>query len=97
MINFEWDPNKAKANLKKHRVAFKEAATVFRDPMSITVYDPDHSEEEERFLTVGLSTAGRLLMVAHTDRSDRTRMISARELTRVEREAYEEEIERRRK
>ena len=61
--------------------------------MSITVFDPDHSEEEERVITVGLSIAGRLLIVAHTDRSERTRMISARELTRVERKAYEEEIE----
>ena len=65
--------------------------------MSITCYDPDHSKEEDRFLTVGLSTSGRVLMVAHTDRGDRIRIISARELTRVERETYEEEIKRRTK
>jgi len=96
MIKFEWDPNKAKINLRKHRVAFKEASTVLRDPMSITIYDPDHSEEEDRFMSFGFSTTGRLLMVAHTDRGDRIRIISSRELTRAEREAYEEEIKRRR-
>jgi uncharacterized DUF497 family protein len=97
MLKFEWDPPKAKANQRKHEVAFKEAATVFRDPMSITFYDPDHSEEEDRFMTVGFSTMGRLLMVAHTERRDQIRIISARELTRVERKAYEEEINRRKK
>jgi uncharacterized DUF497 family protein len=95
MIQFEWDPTKAKINLRKHSVAFKEASTVFRDPLSITTYDPDHSEEEDRFITFGFSAAGRLLMVAHTDRGDRIRIISARELTHAEREAYEEEIQRR--
>ena len=95
MIDFEWDPDKARTNLRKHGVAFKEAATVFRDPLSITVYDPDHSEEENRFVTVGSSVAGRLLIVAHTDRGARTRIISARELTHAESEAYENEIQRR--
>jgi hypothetical protein len=95
MIDFEWDPDKARTNLRKHGVAFKEAATVFRDPLSITVYDPDHSEEENRFVTVGSSVAGRLLIVAHTDRGARTRIISARELTHTESEAYENEIQRR--
>lgn len=95
MIEFEWDHNKAKLNLRKHGVAFKEAATVFRDPLSITIDDPDHSEEKERFLIIGLSDAGRPLIVAHTDRGGRTRIINARELTRSEREAYEEEIKRR--
>ena len=95
MIEFEWDPNKARLNLRKHGVAFKEAATVFRDPLNITIDDPDHSEDEDRFLVIGLSDAGRLLIVAHTDRGSRTRIISARELTRSEREAYEEEIKRR--
>ena len=95
MIDFEWDPTKAITNLRKHGVAFREAATVFRDPLSITAYDPDHSEEEDRFITVGTSVEGRFLIVAHTDRGTRTRIISARELTRAEREAYENEIQRR--
>ena len=95
MIQFEWDPAKARMNLRKHGVAFKEAATVFRDPLSITIDDPDHSEEEERSIIFGSSTAGRLLMVAHADRGDRIRIISAREFTRRERKAYEEEIQRR--
>jgi hypothetical protein len=95
MIDFEWDPAKARTNLRKHGVAFREAATVFRDALSITVYDPDHSEEEDRFITVGTSVAGRFLIVAHADRGTQTRIISARVLTRAEREAYENEIQRR--
>jgi len=95
MMGFEWDLDKAKTNLRKHRVAFKEAATVFRDALSITFLDPYHSEREERYITVGQSSAGRLLIVAHTDREGRIRIISARELTRAERKAYEEETKRR--
>ena len=95
MIEFEWDLSKARLNLRKHGVTFKQAATVFRDPLSITFDDPDHSEEEDRYIIVGLSDAGRLLMVSHTNRGSRIRLISARELTRSEREAYEEEIKRR--
>ena len=95
MIEFEWDPGKAKTNSRKHGVSFREAATVFQDPLSITAYDPDHSEEEDRYITVGTSAPRRLLIVAHTDRGTRTRIISARELTRAEREAYENEIQRR--
>ena len=95
MIEFEWDPLKARANLGKHRVTFQEAATVLRDPLAITIFDPDHSEEEDRYITIGASARGRLLMVAHTDRGVRTRVISARELTRAEREAYEREVQRR--
>jgi uncharacterized DUF497 family protein len=93
MIEFEWDNSKAELNLKKHGVAFKEAATVFREPLGITIFDP--AEEEDRFITVGFSRNGRLLMVGHTDRGERIRIIDARELSRVEREAYEEEIQRR--
>jgi uncharacterized protein len=89
-MEFEWDPNKAEANLNKHKVSFHEAATVFGDPLSITVPDPDHSFEEERYITVGSSDRGRLLMVAHTEQDERVRIISARELTRTERDAYEE-------
>ena len=95
MIEFEWDPPKARANLRKHRVAFQEAATVLRDSLAITIFDPDHSQEEDRYITIGASTRGRILMVAHTDRGDRTRIISARELIRAEREAYENEVKRR--
>jgi len=95
MIDFEWDNVKAKTNLRKHYVSFSEAATVLRDGLSITIYDPDHSDVEDRYITVGISVAGRFLMVSHTDRGDRTRIISARELTRKEREVYENEIKRR--
>ena len=95
MIDFEWDITKAKTNLRKHRVAFNEAATVLKDRLGITIHDPDHSVDEDRYITIGVSIAGRLLMVAHTDRGDRTRIISARELTRKEREAYENETQRR--
>jgi len=97
MIQFEWNPAKAKTNLRKHGVAFREAATVLRDPLGITIFDPDHSDEEDRFITFGFSAAGRLLMVAHTERGERIRIISARGLTRAEREAYEQEIQRRQK
>jgi uncharacterized DUF497 family protein len=97
MIEFEWNPEKARANLRRHRVGFAEAATVFRDPLGITVFDPDHSRNEDRYLTVGKTDRGRAVVVAHTDRGDRTRLISARELTRAEREDYEEEIQRRAK
>ena len=95
MIDFEWDNAKAKTNLRKHCVSFSEAATVLRDRLSITIYDPDHSDAEDRYITIGTSVAGSFLMVAHTDRGDRTRIISARELTRKEREVYENEIQRR--
>ena len=95
MIDFEWDPRKARVNLRKHGVSFYDATTVLRDSLGVTIYDPDHSEEEDRYITIGISGSGRLLMVAHTDRGDRIRIINARELTRAEREAYENEIERR--
>jgi uncharacterized DUF497 family protein len=91
-MEIDWDPNKAANNLKKHKVSFEEAATVFGDPLSITVPDPDHSWEEDRYLTVGTSDQGRLLIVAHTEGegSEHIRIISARPLTRRERKAYEE-------
>ena len=89
-IRFEWDPNKAFENLQKHRVAFEEAATVFGDYLGMTVPDPDHSTEEDRFITVGSSSHNRLLMIAHTERGDSIRIISARELTPRERRQYEE-------
>lgn len=88
-MEFEWDPSKAAANLRKHGVPFDEAATVLADPLSVTVPDPDHSVSEDRYITVGLSNQGRLLIVAYTERALRIRIISARELTTTERNAYE--------
>jgi uncharacterized DUF497 family protein len=89
-LKFEWDPAKAAENLAKHGVSFEEAATVFRDGLSQTGQDPDHSIGEERFVTFGVSTSGRLLVVAHTERGDTIRIISAREATPGERTIYEE-------
>ncbi|MBI2842034.1 MAG: BrnT family toxin [Armatimonadetes bacterium] len=90
-MKFEWDPEKAARNLTKHKVSFPEAATVFGDKLSITFYDPDHSEDEHRYVTMGMTRNGRLLVVAHTERGGRIRIISAREMTRNERHSYEEE------
>ena len=92
-MEFEWDSTKAAMNLRKHKVSFGEASTVLSGPLSITVPDPDHSQEEDRYITVGWSYRQRLLVVAHTERGDRIRIISARALTRAEREAYEEGIQ----
>ncbi|MEW6211674.1 MAG: BrnT family toxin [Acidobacteriota bacterium] len=90
-MEFEWDEEKNEANARRHGVTFEEAASVFGDPLSDTYDDPDHSAQEYRFLTIGISENGRLLIVAHTDRGDRIRIISARELTGRERKKYEEE------
>ncbi|HEY8715763.1 MAG TPA: BrnT family toxin [Candidatus Acidoferrum sp.] len=89
-LNFEWDIRKARENRRKHRVTFPEAATIFSDPLAVTFADPDHSSEEERCLTVGQSVAGRILIVTHTDRDERMRIVSAREVTSYERKYYEE-------
>ncbi len=89
-MEFEWDPTKAERNFRKHGVSLQEAATVFADPLSDTYHDPDHSAAELRFITIGTSRLGRLLIVAHTERGDSVRIISARELTRHERRQYEE-------
>ena len=94
-MKFEWDPNKAARNLKKHGVSFHEAATVFGDSLSTTFPDPDHSDDEDRYITIGLSSGGRLLFVSHADRGDRVRLISAREATRGERMSHEEGKEHR--
>jgi uncharacterized protein len=88
-MRFEWDPKKAAANLKKHGVSFHEAATVFGDPLAVTFDDPDHADET-RYLTFGLSNNQRLLVVAHTSRSNVIRIISARTATKNERKIYEE-------
>lgn len=90
-MNFEWDPRKAESNVRKHRVSFDEAATAFADPLSITVGDPDHSEDEQRFLLLGVSHAGRLLVIAHAERLETVRLISARLANRHERQTYEED------
>ena len=89
-LTFEWDRRKAASNLQKHDVSFEEAATAFEDPLSVTIHDPDHSEEEERFILLGSSETERLLTVVHTERGDTIRIISARLATGHEREAYEE-------
>ena len=86
----EWDPRKAATNLRKHGVDFHEAAGVLDDPLSTTFPDPDHSLEETRFLTIGASPSGRILVVAHTDRGDAVRLISARRATPRERKFYEQ-------
>ena len=89
-MKFEWDPKKAVTNLKKHGITFQEAATVYGDPLAITFPDPDHSIEEERHMTFGLSLQRRLIVVSHTKRGDRTRIISARLMDGNERVIYEE-------
>ncbi|NIM48952.1 MAG: BrnT family toxin [Gemmatimonadales bacterium] len=90
-LTFEWDPDKNEQNLRKHGVSFSEGATVFGDPLSLTIEDPDHSVYEERLLTMGLSYRRRLLVVSHTERQGWIRIISARLATAHERKTYEEE------
>jgi uncharacterized protein len=89
MINFEWDSGKAIANQSKHGVTFVEAATVFSDPLSLTIFDPDHSKEEDRYIILGESTFGNLLVISHTDRGGTIRIINARRADRRERLQYE--------
>jgi len=89
-MEFEWNPGKAALNLEKHGVSFQEAATVFNDPLSVTFPDPDHSVGENRYVIIGISQFGQLLVVAHTDRGEKVRIISARKATRQERRFYEE-------
>ena len=89
-LEFEWDPDKAESNLKEHGVSFDEASTVFRDTLSITIGDPDHSASEDRYIDIGMSHRGQLLVVSYTERKDKIRIISARPPTRAERKSYEE-------
>jgi len=89
-MKFEWNPNKAELNFKKHGVSFQEAATTFNDPLSVTFPDPDHSIGESRYVMIGISRFGQILVVAHTDREDKIRIITARKATRQERKFYEE-------
>lgn len=89
-MEFEWNPDKATINLRKHTVSFQEATTVFGDALSVTFPDPEHSIGENRYVIIGMSESGNLLVVSHTDRENCTRIISARRATRQERRFYEE-------
>ena len=89
-MRFDWDENKAASNLLKHGVSFDEAKTVFDDRLYVDFYDPAHSDDEDRYLIVGESNQRRLLIVSYTERGNLIRLISAREVTRTEREVYEE-------
>jgi uncharacterized DUF497 family protein len=89
-VILEWDPEKAASNYRKHGVDFHEAGTVLDDPLSTTFPDPDHSLDEQRYLTIGSSLSGRILVVAHTDRGEAVRLISARQATPSERRFYEQ-------
>lgn len=89
-MRFEWDDTKAKSNLQKHAVSFEEASTVFGDPLSVTIYDPRHSQREDRFVTIGLSANMRTVVVVHADRGETIRIISARIATKREKQNYEE-------
>ena len=94
MLLFEWDTVKAKTNYRIHGVSFDEVSTAFKDIMSLTTYDPLHSELEDRFVLIGSSFANRLLVVVHTDRGSRIRIISARKATKKEKLQYEEKAKR---
>jgi uncharacterized DUF497 family protein len=89
-LTFEWDSRKARSNLAKHGVGFEEASTIFGDPLSLTIPDPEHSLAEKRYVTMGKTFNGKLLVVVHTDRGDNIRIISARRASRRERKSYEE-------
>ena len=88
-MRFEWDSDKAAENLRKHGVSFDEAATAFFDPLSVTIPDPDHSVGERRFITMGASSTGKLLVVAHTERGSTLRLVSARPASAAERKRHE--------
>jgi len=88
-MKFTWDRRKDRANLEKHGLSFAEASTVFADPLAATIDDPDHSEGEARFVTMGFTANNRLIVVSHTEEGDTVRIISAREATSHERKAYE--------
>ena len=90
MLQFEWDSRKAKKNMLIHGVSFDEASTAFGDTLSLTIYDPLHSDEEDRFVLLGTSHRGRLLVVVRAERKDIIRRISARKATKDERKKYEE-------
>lgn len=89
-MKFEWDKQKAKSNLSKHGISFEEAQTVFDDPLYVDFYDPDHSEDENPYITVGESSNSRVLLISYTERGDKIRLISARQVTKQELIAYQE-------
>ena len=91
-MRFEWDDKKARANWRKHRISFEEAATIFLDPLAVTFPDPQHSAQEQREITVGQSNQRRAVFVSHSPRGDRIRIISARKTTQGERRQYEEGV-----
>ena len=92
MLIFEWDPKKAKTNLKKHGVSFEEASTAFKDPLSLTIDDPLHSSDEQRLILIGMSYNNRMLVIVHTERRDNIRIISAKKATKKERNYYETNV-----
>jgi len=94
MLLFEWDKNKAKRNIEIHGISFDEASTAFKDTLSLTIHDPLHSDEEDRFTLIGNSAKNCLLVIVHTERGDKIRIISARKATKKEREQYEENAKR---
>lgn len=88
--SFEWDENKAKENIRNHKVSFDEASTIFKDPFSITIFDPDHSIAEDRYVDIGCSSTGRVLVVVYTERGQSMRIISCRKAEPNERRKHEE-------
>ncbi|MFZ3091820.1 MAG: BrnT family toxin [Nitrospirota bacterium] len=94
MLLFEWDPNKNRKNIKIHGISFDEASTAFRDTLSLTIFDPLHSDEEERQILIGNSHKNRLLVIVHTERGDKIRIISAKKAAKKERKQYEENAKR---
>jgi uncharacterized DUF497 family protein len=92
-LSFEWDEAKAGENYRKHKVGFEEGITVFNDPLSLTIADPDHSADEQRYVDIGASDKGRVLVLSYTERSSSIRLISCRRATRRERRQYEEGID----
>jgi uncharacterized DUF497 family protein len=91
-LPFEWDEEKAEENLEKHGIRFEEAKSVFGDPFTITIDDPDHSEDEQRFIDIGYSRSGRILVVVYTERGPKTRIICCRKATLTERKKYEQQF-----
>ena len=94
MLLFEWDPKKAKINPETHDISFDEASTAFGDVLSLVIYDPLHSADEDRFVLIGHSHRNRLLVIVHTEQGNKIRIISARKATRKEKEKYEENAKR---
>ena len=93
-LAFEWDDEKSKSNFRKHRISFEEAKTVFNDPFAITIDDPDHSDEEERYIDIGISSKGRMFVLWYAERNENIRIIGCRKATKKERRAYEDKEKR---